>query len=433
MPLQHFPYLGGNLQAEKVSLTALAEQLGTPFYCYSSAAIEANYRTFAGALEGLDAGIFYALKANSNQGVIATLARLGAGADVVSEGEMHRALAAGIAADRIVFAGVGKTRDEMASALKAGILQFNVESLPELEALNEVAGEMGLKAPTALRINPDVDALTLKGISTGKADNKFGIDMAEVPGIAARLSALPHISLEGLAVHIGSQMTDISPCREAFRRAAGLFRDLRDSGHPLKRLDLGGGLGIVYQGESPPDLTAYAEIVRAETADLGAELAFEPGRLMVGNAGLLVTRVIYVKQGRNRRFLVIDAAMNDLIRPMLYQAWHEFVPIREPGPGAELSPVDIVGPVCESTDTFAEQRALPPVAAGELLAICSAGAYSSVMSSTYNSRRLVPEVLVRGSQSAVVRPREAFADMIARETLPDWLLESAPPASRGVA
>ena len=430
-PLRHFPYAEGKLQAEAVSLDALAEAVGTPFYCYSTAAIEANYRRFCTALEGLSATVFYALKANSNQAVIKTLAHLGAGADVVSEGEMRRALAAGVPARKIVFAGVGKSAAEMAAALEAGIYQFNVESLPELELLNQVAGSLGRNAPAALRVNPDVDALTHKGISTGKADNKFGIDLDEARNIALGATRLPHVSLVGLAVHIGSQLTDISPYRKAFQRVVGLYRDLKAQGVPLDRLDLGGGLGIIYKDEAPPDIAAYGAMVREETRGLAAELAFEPGRLLVGNAGLLVTRVLYVKQGRNRRFAIIDAAMNDLLRPMLYEAWHDMVPCRSPDPGAELSPYDIVGPVCESTDTFAEQRALPPLAAGDLLAICSSGAYGAVMSSTYNSRPLPAEVLVRGSDHAVIRPRQDFATLIGQDRLPGWLEEEQ--VSQGVA
>ena len=430
-PLKHFPYADGVLQAEGVSLDAMAAAVGTPFYCYSTAAIEANYRRFTEALEGLPATVFYALKANSNQAVIATLARLGAGADVVSEGEMRRALAAGISAQRIVFAGVGKNADEMASALEAGIYQFNVESLPELALLNRVAGDKGVVAPVALRVNPDVDALTLKGISTGKADNKFGIDLEEARGIALKSSDFTNVALVGLAVHIGSQLTDISPYRKAFQRVVGLYRDLRDQGVPLRRLDLGGGLGIVYKNESPPDIAAYGAMVREETAGLGAELAFEPGRLLVGNAGLMVTRVLYVKQGRNRRFAIIDGAMNDLIRPMLYEAWHEMVPCHAPDPGAAETPYDIVGPVCETTDTFAEQRSLPPLTAGDLLAICSSGAYGAVMSSTYNSRPLPAEVLVRGSDFAVIRPRQDFATLIGQDHVPEWLEKDC--GSRGIA
>ena len=419
--MSDFRYRDGVLHAENVALDALAEQVGTPFYCYSSAAIAGQYKAMAEALSGLPATICYALKANGNLAVVKTLARLGAGADVVSEGEMRVALAAGIAARKIVFAGVGKTRAEMAAALDAGILQFNVESVPELEALSEVAAAKGQRAPVALRVNPDVDARTHAKISTGKSENKFGIDLGHIGEVAQRAQAMPGIALEGLAVHIGSQLTDLAPYGAAFAKLGGLYRDLQASGVPLKRLDFGGGLGIAYRGETPPDLMGYAALVREAVKDLDAELIFEPGRFIVGNAGVLVARVIYVKQGASRRFVVLDAAMNDLIRPAMYDAWHEFVPVKAPAPGAALAPVDIVGPICESADTFAQQRPLPPVAAGDLLAICSSGAYGAVMSSTYNCRLPAPEVMVQGAAHAVVRARPSYDDLIAGSKLPDWL------------
>jgi diaminopimelate decarboxylase len=427
-----FHYREGSFHAEKVNLIELADAVETPFYCYSSGALEASYRAFANALAGLPARIYYAVKANANQGVIATLARQGAGADVVSEGEMRRALAAGVPPEKIVFAGVGKTRAELAAGLEAGILQFNVESLPELRALSEVARDRGTRAPTALRINPDVDAMTHAGITTGKADNKFGIDLALAREIAGRLGEFPGIALEGLAVHIGSQMTDTGPYRAAFRKVIEAYREFRAQGVPLKRLDLGGGLGITYRDETPPDLEAYAAMVQEETTGLEAELAFEPGRLLVGNAGILVTRVIYVKDAPERRFVIVDAAMNDLIRPMLYEAWHDIIPLGAPAPDAPTRPVDVVGPICESTDIFARQRPLPPVEEGELLAICSTGAYSAVMASGYNSRLMAPEVLVRGGDWAVVRPRMDHATLIAQERLPDWLAPDS-AARRGAA
>jgi len=433
-----FQYRDGTLHAEAVNLARLAEAVGTPFYCYSSAAIEAAYDALCEALSGLPATVCYALKANSNLAVVRTLARRGAGADVVSEGEMRVALSAGVPADKIVFAGVGKTGDEMAAGLDAGILQFNVESLPELETLSAVAQARGTTAPVALRVNPDVDALTHAKISTGKSENKFGIDLDHIDAAVHQALELPGISLQGLAVHIGSQLTDLRPYGAAFARLGALYRELHGRGVALSRLDFGGGLGISYRGEVPPDLAGYAALVREAVAGLGAgvkaDLLFEPGRFLVGNAGVLVTRVLYVKQGAARRFVIVDAAMNDLIRPTLYDAWHDIVPVRVPGPKAELAPVDIVGPVCETADTFAQQRPLPPVAAGDLLAICSCGAYGAVMASSYNTRRPAPEVMVQGSKHAVVRARPDYAAMLAEARLPDWLApERKSSRTRGVA
>ncbi len=400
-----FAYRAGALHAEAVPLDALAETVGTPFYCYAATAIETAYTDFTAALSGLPATVCYALKANGNLAVVRTLARLGAGADVVSGGEMQIALAAGVPVHKIVFAGVGKTAAEMAAGLDAGILQFNVESLPELELLSQVAHDKGMRAPVALRVT----------------ENKFGIDLDHVQSVIARATALPGLSLEGLAVHIGSQLTDTAPYRAAFTRLIDLYRELRAAGVPLRRLDFGGGLGITYRDETPPDLSAYAGLVRELTAGLEAELVFEPGRCLVGSAGILVTRVLYVKDGAARRFVIVDAGMNDLIRPPLYDAWHEIVPVREAPANAVLAPVDVVGPVCESTDTFARQRDLPPLASGDLLAFGSVGAYGSVMASSYNCRPPAPEVLVRGADYAVVRPRLDVAAMIAHDSLPPWL------------
>ena len=405
--------------------------MGTPFYCYSASSLEAAYLGFQRSLAAFSPRIFYALKANSNQAVIATLARLGAGADVVSEGEMHRAIAAAIAPRNIVFAGVGKTASEMTSALEAGIYQFNVESLPELRRLSDAAGGLGLKAPVALRVNPDVDALTHKGISTGSAENKFGIDFQTARALCLARADYPGVEILGLGVHIGSQLMDLAPCRAAFERVAGLYRDLKGEGVGLSRLDLGGGLGICYRDESAPDIDAYARIVGETTAGLDAELAFEPGRRLVGQAGILITRVIYRKETAHKQFLVVDAAMNDLIRPMLYEAWHDIRPLREAAPDAAAESYDIVGPVCESTDSFTEGRRLSPLNDGDLLAICSTGAYGAVMSSTYNSRLLVPEIMVREGRYAVVRARPSYRDLIALDRLPDWL--ARPENSRGVA
>lgn len=415
-----FAYKDGLLHAEEVPIARLAEAVGTPFYCYSSAAVTSAYEEFAGAFRGQPALVCYALKANANLALVRTLARLGAGADVVSEGELRVALAAGVPAERIVFAGVGKTEAEMAAGLEAGILQFNVESLPELEALNRVAMGRGVRAPAALRINPDVDAGTHEKITTGKAENKFGIDLARVREIAALAAGMPGISLQGLAVHIGSQLTGLAPFRAAFERLAALYGELRDAGHDLHQLDFGGGLGIAYRDESPPRVADYAAMVKEVAGGLDARLVFEPGRLMVGEAGILVTRVLYVKEGAQRRFLIVDSAMNDLIRPTLYDAWHDMIPVVEAS-GADRQAFDIVGPVCETGDTFARQRPLPAMAAGDLLAICCAGAYSACMASAYNMRRPAPEILVRGQDFAVVRPRPDYAEMLARDRLPAWL------------
>lgn len=434
MSNRYFSYRDGRLQASGVPLDALAEAVGTPFYCYDADALEHSYSHFATALSGLPATICYALKANSNQAVIATFARLGAGADVVSEGELRRALTAGVPARKIVFAGVGKTPRELAAGLDAGILQFNVESLSELKRLAEVATARGTTAPVALRVNPDVDAGTHAKITTGRADSKFGIDAAEARAFLLANREIPGIRIEGLAVHIGSQLTDIQPYRLAFERLIALYRELKTAGLPLKRLDFGGGIGISYRhgplsengageevGEADARVTAYAEMVRGLVQGLDADFVFEPGRLLVGNAGVLVTRVLYVKDNGPRRFVIVDAAMNDLIRPTLYDAWHEIVPLTQPAAGAALRPVDVVGPICESSDTFARERPLPPVAEGDLLAFSSAGAYSFVMASTYNSRPLAPEVLVRGDRYAVVRPRMDYETMIGQDRLPDWL------------
>lgn len=455
MTSHFFSYREGRLHASDVALDALATEAGTPFYVYSADALEHGYRYFAEALSGLPATICYALKANSNQAVIRTFAALGAGADVVSEGELRRALAAGVPPQKIVFAGVGKTGAELAAGLDAGILQFNVESLSELKLLSQVATARGVTAPVALRVNPNVDAGTLEKITTGRADSKFGIDATAARDFLLANRDIPGIRVEGLAVHIGSQLTDVAPYRLAFERLIALYRELRDAGLPLKRLDFGGGIGIDYRHRVPgldaPDLdaadrvdhavsqadarvSAYAEMVRGLVTDPrngveDAELIFEPGRLLVGNAGMLVTRVIYVKDNGPRRFVIVDAAMNDLIRPSLYEAWHEIIPLQAPAAAAELLPVDVVGPVCESTDTFAKQRPLPPVAEGDLLAFSSAGAYSFVMASTYNSRPLPPEILVRGNRHALVRARMDYDTMIGTDRLPEWLDQAASEGS----
>ncbi|MBK1697080.1 diaminopimelate decarboxylase [Rhodovibrio salinarum] len=421
-----FTYNDQGLCAESVPLAEIAEQVGTPVYVYSQSAIEAAYDRFANALTAeLGAErtlVCYAMKANSNVGVLAALAARGAGADIVSEGELLRALAAGIPASRIVYPGVGKTRQEIATALQAGIHQFNAESLPELEQIDAVAREMGVRAPVALRINPNVDARTHHKITTGRAEDKFGIDADALPEVTERLRQLDAIQLTGLAVHIGSQVTEEEPFRQAYTRMAELYRWLQDEGWPVSRIDLGGGLGIVYRNEPAPDVEGYARLVRetvAETTD--AQLTFEPGRHLVGNAGVLVTRTLYLKQGRVRPILVVDAAMNDLIRPALYEAWHDLKPVAREGREDELVQMDVVGPVCESADTFARARPLPPLKAGDLVAFFSAGAYGAVMASGYNSRLPVPEVMVQGDQFAIVRRRPTFQEVLSTEQVPGWL------------
>lgn len=424
-----FSYRDSQLHAEAVPLSRIAREVGTPAYVYSTAALAQTYRRFAAAFAGLPLTICYALKANSNQAVIATLAKLGAGADVVSEGEMRRALAAGIPAGRIIFSGVGKTVAEMEAALAAGLHQINVESLPELEALSAVATRLGVTAPVALRINPDVDAQTHAKIATGRREDKFGIDIAEAPAVYARAAALPGLAPVGVAVHIGSQLTRLAPFRAAFGRIAELVVQLRGQGIALSRVDLGGGIGIPYRADdTPPTPEEYAGLIREIVAPLGTDIAIEPGRALVGQAGLLLSRVLFVKPGHSRRFVILDAAMNDLLRPALYEAWHPIVPVAEAPATAPLQDCDIVGPVCETGDTFARHRPLPPLAAGDLVAFLAAGAYGAVMASSYNSRPLVPEVLVDGDRLAIVRKRPTFDEMLAQEPLPDWLDAPVPDA-----
>ncbi len=421
--MDHFEYRDGVLHAEDVPIPEIAAEVGTPFYVYSTATLERHYRVFDEALAGMDHLICYAMKANSNLAVVATMARLGAGADVVSGGELARALKAGVPPEKIVFSGVGKTRDELRMGLEAGIRQFNVESEPELEALDEVARAMGVTAAVAIRVNPDVDAKTHPKIATGMSENKFGIPIARASEIYARARAMAGIEVKGIDVHIGSQLTDLAPYEAAFRKVADLTRQLRAEGHEITRLDLGGGLGIPYRrsNAAPPLPFDYGAAVRRTLGDLGCEIEIEPGRLIAGNAGLLVSSVIYRKQGDGREFLILDAAMNDLIRPAMYDAWHDIVPVREPGPDDPVAPVDVVGPVCESGDTFTRARALPHMDAGDLLAFRSAGAYGAVMSSEYNSRPLVPEVLVNGSSVAVIRKRPTLEEMLGRDAIPEWL------------
>ncbi|MBI1246000.1 MAG: diaminopimelate decarboxylase [Alphaproteobacteria bacterium] len=415
----------GALWCDGVPLARLARDHGTPAWVYSQSVLETRWKTFAAALADLEPTICYALKANSNQAVIATFAALGAGADIVSIGEFARARAAGVPAKKIVFAGVGKTEAEMAVALKAGILQFNVESEPELAALARVARTLGKTASVALRVNPDVDAKTHRKITTGKSENKFGIELAHARAIALANRRTKGIRIEALSTHIGSQITDVTPYRAAFRRVADLAKDLRAEGVGLTRLDFGGGLGVVYRDETPPDLGAYAAAVRAAVKGTGFGLVLEPGRWMVADAGVLLARVVYVKHGSAKRFAILDAAMNDLIRPTLYEAWMPVEPVAKPRPGTR-KPYDIVGPVCESGDYIALDREMPPLADGDLVAIRQAGAYGAVMSSSYNARPLAPELLVNGGKVAVVRARQTVEALIALDHPAPWQGRKAP-------
>jgi diaminopimelate decarboxylase len=430
--VDHFTYKNRALCAEDVALAKIADAVGTPFYCYSTATLERHYRVFADALAGLDATICFAVKANSNVAVIRTLAQLGAGADVVSGGELVRALTAGVPPERIVFSGVGKTDGEIEQALRAGILQINAESEPELRAIDRVAGALKTRAQVSLRINPDVDAHTHAKITTGLTENKFGIEWTQAHEVVTRARALKNLEIVGLAVHIGSQLLDLEPFRAAFTRLRDLVAMLRADGHAISRLDLGGGLGIPYDGSLSPQPADYGKVVRETVGDLGCRLMFEPGRLIVGNAGVLVTKVIYVKEGATRRFVIVDAAMNDLLRPALYDAKHAIVPVKEVGANASAArePADVVGPVCETGDTFASGLALPPVEAGDLLAIRTAGAYGAVMASTYNSRDLIPEVLVKGNEFAVVRRRIGLQTFLDHEQVPAWLELREPDRKR---
>ena len=421
--MHHFAYRGGALHAEDVALARIAREVGTPFYCYSSATIERHFRVFSAAFADCPALVCYAMKANSNQAVLATLARMGAGMDVVSEGELRRARAAGVPANKIIFSGVGKTRAEMALALEEDILCFNVESEPELEALSQVASARGRIARIAIRVNPDVDARTHAKISTGKSENKFGIPISRARGVYARARALPGLAVSGVDMHIGSQITDMRPFDDAFALLADFVRELRSDGCEIDHIDLGGGLGIPYRFDNvpPPDPERYAEVVARRARGLGCKIYFEPGRLIVGNAGVLVTSVIYVKHGDGKTFVIVDAAMNDLIRPTLYDAHHECLPLAEPPADAPRLRADIVGPVCESGDFLALDRDMAEVKAGDLLAVMSAGAYGAVQAGTYNTRLLVPETLVKGGEYALVRPRPTYADLIGLDKIPPWL------------
>ncbi len=421
--MDHFLYRDGVLHAEDVPVPRIAAAVGTPFYCYSAATLTRHFRLFDEALAGTDHLVCYAMKANSNQAVLRLMAGLGAGVDVVSGGEYARAIAAGFPGDRIVFSGVGKTRAEMRAALQGGIRQFNLESEPEMHVLNEVAQSLGMVAPVTVRVNPDVDARTHEKIATGKAENKFGIPIARARAVFAEAAALPGLKVVGIDVHIGSQLTDLDPFRQAYRKVAGLAEALRADGHRIDRLDLGGGLGIPYEraNTAPPLPLDYGAMIKQELGELGCEIEIEPGRLIAGNAGILVSEVIYVKNGEGRDFAILDAAMNDLLRPAMYGAYHDIVPVAEPGPGIDRHRYDVVGPVCETGDTFARQRDLPPLAAGDLVAFRSAGAYGAVMASEYNTRPLIPEIMVKDDQFAVIRPRPSFDEIINRDTIPRWL------------
>ncbi len=421
--MDHFLYRSGTLHAEDVALADIARTVGTPFYCYSTATLTRHYQLFTEALSPLPHMVCFAIKSLSNVAVLKTLGNLGAGMDVVSGGEYLRAKAAGVPGDRIVFSGVGKTRDEMRLVLEGGIRQFNVESEPEMRAISEVATAMGVTAPITIRVNPDVDARTHEKIATGKKENKFGIPIARASEVYAEAARLPGIDVVGIDVHIGSQLTELEPFEQAYLKVADLTRRLRSEGHDIRRLDLGGGLGIPYErsNEAPPLPIEYGALIKRTVGDLGCEIEIEPGRLISGNSGVLVSGVIYVKNGEGRDFLILDAAMNDLVRPSMYGAWHDIVPVEEPLAAAEKQDYDVVGPVCETGDTFAKARPLPKLAEGDLVAFRSAGAYGAVMASEYNTRPLVPEVLVHGDHYAVIRARPTFDEILARDTIPEWL------------
>ncbi len=421
--MDHFLYRDGALYAEDVPISEIAAAVGTPFYVYSTATLLRHFKLFDDALDGMDHLVCYAMKAASNQAILKTLAQAGAGMDVVSGGEYLRAKAAGVLGDKIVFSGVGKTADEIRTALTGGIRQFNVESEPEMEVINAVALDLGVVAPITVRVNPDVDAKTHAKIATGKSENKFGIPIARASEVYARAATLPGLEVIGIDVHIGSQLTELEPFELAYTKVAELTEQLRSEGHNIRRLDLGGGLGIPYTraNDAPPLPVEYGALIKKTLGHLNCEIEIEPGRLIAGNAGLMVSKVIYVKSGEGRDFLILDGAMNDLIRPAMYEAHHDIVAVQEPAPGVEQQPYDIVGPVCETGDTFAKQRNMPPLAPGDLVAFRSAGAYGAVMASEYNTRPLIPEVLVHGDQFAVIRERPSFDEIINRDTIPEWL------------
>ncbi|GGE18150.1 diaminopimelate decarboxylase [Gemmobacter megaterium] len=421
--MDHFLYRNGILHAEDVAIPEIAASVGTPFYVYSAATLTRHYRLFTEALSPMPHLVCFAIKSLSNIAVLKLLGDLGAGMDVVSGGEYLRAKAAGVPGERIVFSGVGKTREEMALALTGGIRQFNLESEPEMRVLSEVAVSLGVVAPVTVRVNPDVDAKTHAKIATGKSENKFGIPIARAREVYAEIARLPGLKAVGIDVHIGSQLTELAPFEAAFAKVRELTGLLRADGHDIQRLDLGGGLGIPYtrSNEAPPLPTDYGAMIQRTLGDLGCEIEIEPGRLISGNAGLMVSGVVYVKNGEGRDFLILDAAMNDLVRPSMYDAHHDIIPVTEPPAGSPTQPFDVVGPVCETGDTFAKARELPLVGAGDLVAFRSAGAYGAVMACEYNTRPLIPEVLVQGDHFAVIRRRPTFDEILARDTIPEWL------------
>ena len=418
--MNFFGYRGGHLFVEEVSIASIAETIGTPFFCYSSSALEHQYLELKSALDPMGVKICYAVKANSNQAVIKTFGNLGSGADIVSKGELVRALDAGIAPDKIVFSGVGKTQDEIRHALEVGVGQFNIESPPELELISNIAQELEKTATVALRVNPDVDAQTHDKISTGRKADKFGIDIDLAPALYTQASQMPGINVVGLAIHIGSQLTSLRPFQDAFDRIAILVQDLRAAGESVERLDLGGGLGVTYTTENPPEIKNYAETIRNTVSSLNVELTVEPGRFLVANAGILVARVLFIKNTPVQRFVIIDGAMNDFIRPTLYNAVHDIL-TEEKDANGKLTSAQVVGPVCETGDILAKSANLPPLEQGALIAIASAGAYGAVMGSTYNTRLPTPEVMVREAMTAVIRPRPTYEDILSLDQLPNWL------------
>ena len=419
--MDHFNYRNGQLYAEDVSVGDIAASVGTPFYVYSTATLVRHFQLFDDALDGMDHFICYAMKAASNQAILKTLGNLGAGMDVVSGGEYRRAIAAGIPPEKVVFSGVGKTLEEITLALQKGIRQFNVESDLELAQISEIASSMGKIAPIAIRINPDVDAQTHEKIATGKAENKFGIPLSRAREVYSKASKMPGISVVGIDLHIGSQLTDLKPFEEAYQKLADLTQILRQDGHKIKRLDLGGGLGIPYDKNksAPPLPVEYGKMVRKVLGHLECEIEIEPGRLIVGNAGILVSSVLGIKNGDNRNFLILDAAMNDLIRPAMYDAYHDIIPVKQPS--SDEAVYDVVGPVCETGDTFAKKRTMPELSENDLVAFRSAGAYGAVMSSEYNTRPLIPEVMVNKNEFSIIRKRPSYEEIIDRDIIPTWL------------
>ena len=419
--MDHFNYRNGQLYAEDVSVAEIATSVGTPFYVYSTATLVRHFQLFDEALNGMDHCICYAMKAASNQAILKTLGNLGAGMDVVSGGEYRRALSAGIPPEKVVFSGVGKTLEEITLALKNGIRQFNVESDSELEQISSVASSMDKIAPIAVRINPDVDAQTHEKIATGKAENKFGIPLSRAREVYSKASQMPGINIVGIDLHIGSQLTDLKPFKKAYQKLADLTQVLRQDGHKIKRLDLGGGLGIPYEKNksAPPLPVEYGKMVKEVLGHLDCEIEIEPGRLIVGNAGILVSSVLGVKIGDNRNFLILDAAMNDLIRPAMYDAYHDIIPVKQRSSPEAV--YDVVGPVCETGDTFAKKRTMPKLTESDLVAFRSAGAYGAVMSSEYNTRPLIPEVMVNKNEFSIIRKRPSYEEIIDRDIIPNWL------------